>query len=128
MAGKVYIYVDGESHFVRSAACWARLSGGKPLDAITQDARRIEGLGHPRRGPRYTVLPKAKLFWDAHSPSGFASDIYRAVYFTSSTGDDNELHEIRVAIRGIGFEPQVVKEPKNLADQRANLLNNPICA
>ncbi len=42
----------------------------------------------------------------------------RAVYFTSFAGGDVDLHEVRTFIRSQGFEPQVIKETSQLADQR----------
>jgi uncharacterized LabA/DUF88 family protein len=83
---------------------------------------------YPPDNPRYRLDRRAKFFWDVCSPRyghNYFHDkrIGRAVYFTSSTGDDDEMHEVRKLIRKHGFEPQVIWEPKQLAEQRARLLN-----
>jgi hypothetical protein len=44
-----------------------------------------------------------------------------AVYFTSASGDSNQIHSGRVKIRQNGFEPQISEEHRTLADQRANV-------
>jgi uncharacterized LabA/DUF88 family protein len=73
---------------------------------------------------RFGWNPELLLFWDCMFLHGLglgdraADCVSRVVYVTSSAGDDNKLHDARVAIRGIGFEPIVVDEQKQLHRQR----------
>jgi uncharacterized LabA/DUF88 family protein len=120
------IYVDGESHFVRSENCWRKIHGEK---SFLED---IEYIDPGRRcsnifwGPTLTVNSEAIFFWDSSFAGLHKTQrhyvIGRAIYFTACTGDDNAGHRLRVFIRKQDFEPQVIIELKKLADQRANLL------
>jgi uncharacterized LabA/DUF88 family protein len=121
------IYVDGESHFLRSEACLKDAKGeGAVLEALTAEDN-WQG-GYPLTpGARIRVDRKGKFFWDKYFIRPVGSHFHdtrvgRAVYFTSSTGGEGEIHKVRTSIRNHAFEPQVIWERKNLADQRANLL------
>lgn len=123
-----YVYVDGESHFHRSKDHWQRLHGDDAqLQAIFADTSSAL-ISFPVGGKRIRVIDQANFFWDTSlakysggrdHPQG---TVHRAIYFTSVTGGDDVLHEVRVQIRSNMFEPQVIQEYKKLADQRANLL------
>jgi uncharacterized LabA/DUF88 family protein len=121
------IYVDGESHFLRTEACFKDVAGGHAqLEDVTPDQNFGEAHLYPRGPVRFRLERRAMFFWDATFPRFMGyhfhdNRIGRAVYFTSSVGGDEELHEVRTSIRKHGFEPLVIREHKKLADQRTNL-------
>jgi uncharacterized LabA/DUF88 family protein len=131
MNPQLYVYVDGESHFIRSERCWQRINDKQVSLELIQPNQNTGHLyfTYPPNCPRIGIVRNVKFFWDAefvlpilaqdHRPT-----VARAVYFTSMTGGDDLIHEAQVAIRSRGFEPQVIQELKTLADQRANLLNS----
>jgi len=125
------VYVDGESHFIRSQECWKRIHGGS-LEEITNYVP-VFGSVIPAHqqvlfGPPPSVHHGAKFFWDSRFAALAQTRrdyfIGRGVYFTACTGDENSAHQLRLFIRQQDFEPQVILELKKLADQRANLLNS----
>ncbi len=127
---KTYVYVDGESHFIQSDACWKKLHGEETgLEAIVDPGIR-DGLHYPNAiNPAIRLYPRAKFFWDANYPNlirpPFAlQQVLGAVYYTDFSGNDAELQESRVFIRKQGFDPQVIKERSQLAKQRENRLKN----
>src|SRR4051812_11652288 len=68
MAMRAYLYVDGESHFRRSAACLDKLWPGATLDKI-QPEERGSGQLAPFRQPGSSnlgVYPDAQFFWDGY--------------------------------------------------------------
>jgi uncharacterized LabA/DUF88 family protein len=115
------IYIDGESHYIRSEQCWKSKHGE---NADLGDATH-KGTS---AGQVATVhIQKARFFWDNlihinHAKVGLRSKAEKLVYFTSLAGDDDEVHSIRVQIRGHGFEPLVLKEPVTLANRRKLVL------
>ena len=132
----LYLYVDGESHFVRTSETWKLLYPNADINSIVTPASpslpaRILPIGGIEN-PRVRVHAAAHYFWDSqllhwmqgrhpwpgNSPLRISS---RAVYFTSFTGNDADLHAAKVFIREGGFEPQVIHEHKKLKDQRENL-------
>lgn len=125
----VYIYVDGESHFCRSEAAWKKLKGEKAnLEMIEPRSAPSPMECWPYGKRRTLIVRQANFFWDTHvtpflGVSQVNDTVARAVYFTSCTGGDDVLHEQRVALRSHGFEPQIISERKQLADQRANLVD-----
>jgi uncharacterized LabA/DUF88 family protein len=111
MADRTYVYIDGESHFVRSENAWRKING----DDACLGRLRYTGDNNSR-----TVLfvPKAKVFWTRRmTPAAFQS-----MYFTSAVVDDPALYQIQLQLKDFGLEPFVVKEQKKLAKQRENAL------
>jgi uncharacterized LabA/DUF88 family protein len=70
-------------------------------------------------------MPKAHVWWDAMllltAYEGHLPEFDRAVYFTSLSGTEAELHQARVFLRESGFEPEIVLEPADLKKGRENL-------
>jgi uncharacterized LabA/DUF88 family protein len=129
MNPQLYIYVDGESHFIRSEECWKWLHGDQAqLESVVAECHGVAWLLYPMELPRIRIERKASFFWDTQFITNFLDrtqrpTVARAVYFTSMTAGQDLIHEAQVAIRSHGFEPQVISELKKLSDQRANLLN-----
>jgi uncharacterized LabA/DUF88 family protein len=124
---RIYLYVDGESHFCTAEKCWKNLHG--------QD-KNLSSLDYPkgdtaRMSHQIALYEPAKFFWDPSVPpkifnrffnTDYSRMIERKVYFTSFTGTETGLHDAQVKIREAGFEPDVVREVKDLAQQRQNQL------
>jgi uncharacterized LabA/DUF88 family protein len=124
---RVYVYVDGESHFVRSAALWQKLYGdGAELSQIISPDPGIGSCAYPDTEKPYPrIEARAKFFWDTRysqwAPSPFhGHSVDGAVYFTTYSGDDDGYHGVCVYIRGQRFDPQVTKEPSDLSKRRKN--------
>ena len=113
MAERTYVYVDGESHFIRSQAAWRAIHGA---DAQLEQLRYID----PPDDALILVKPKAKLFWTRKMNPG--AD--RAIYFTAATCDEDKMHEYKVLLRSFDLEPYIVKEPRDLAEGRKNVLRH----
>jgi uncharacterized LabA/DUF88 family protein len=129
MNPQLYVYVDGESHFIRSERCWQRIHGDQAQLELIDSPPNVGSSCYPEEGSRIRIERRVKFFWDIYFVAGIMEQarhptVARAIYFTSMTGGDDLIHEARVAIRRHGFEPQVIPELKTLADQRANLLNS----
>jgi uncharacterized LabA/DUF88 family protein len=109
MADRIYVFIDGESHFHRSECAWRRIHGN---DASLE---RLKYIGEMKN----LVLAdaKAKVFWTRKLSPG--AD--RTYYFTSTFGDSAAHHEIQKRLREFGLESHVVLERKVLRDQRENL-------
>jgi uncharacterized LabA/DUF88 family protein len=139
-----YLYIDGESHYIRSRKCWKSLHGEdaelNEVDYTGQHSDRPDflpefsqfyGRVDYRRKLLY-VDSKVKFFFDASDgfrsvTPGFGAGFggfERAVYFTSFSGDDDELYKKQVMIRELGLEPHIVHEDRQHADQRENTLAN----
>lgn len=111
MADRTFVYVDGESHFIRSENAWRKLHGQEAcLDRVRYIGQTDDRL--------ILVDSKAKVFWTRKMNPG----VHRAYYFTSAAGDEPALHTIRVAIRSFDLEPIVLPERSQLAKQRRNVL------
>lgn len=125
---KIYLFIDAENHFLRSTATAEEIIGSpKAARALSEVKMRVPGIrGFPDsiNGERFGWNPELQLFWDCDLLSGgglltgLGAYIARAIYTFSCTGDDDKAHEMRVQIRNYGFEPIVVREPKNLLQQR----------
>jgi NYN domain len=125
---KVYVYVDGESHFIRSEDRWKKLHGEEadlktvaPIDPI------LTAYSYPVGLPPIRLDRRMKFFWDTYIPHLLRPPlgpwpIGGAIYFTDFSGDDNEMHDVRVALRKNAFEPQVIRERNALAKHRDNRL------
>jgi hypothetical protein len=111
MSGRRFVYIDGESHYIRSENAWRQLHG---KDACLARLRHVN-QGDDRM---VLVLPEAKVFWTRR----MNPNVLRATYFTSASGDEPAMHKLRVALRDFGLEPSIVKETKELRSQRQNLL------
>lgn len=105
-----YVYVDGESHYIRSEHAWRQLHGAK---ACLEHLRYVNQSDHRL----LLVLPKAKVFWTRR----MNPNVSRTIYFTSAIGDDAALHELMLSLRNFDIEPSIVKERKELRSQRDNL-------
>ncbi|APW63201.1 hypothetical protein [Paludisphaera borealis] len=71
-----YLYVDGESHFIRSQEAWKQIHGDQAL----LEQLRYKGESDSRL---ILVQPRAKVFWTRKmNPS-----VKRAVYVTAMSGD-----------------------------------------
>lgn len=127
-----YVYVDGESLFIRTKERWQKLHGEQAtMDTLKEgnDLPPIYNHAHRTNLTRMFLDEDGKFFWDtgllglfeSHSHSRYAL-IDRAVYFTSYSGDQQKLHQLKLYIRSAGFEPQVVSELKRLSDRRENSL------
>lgn len=120
-----YLYVDGESHFIRSRECWKKLHGtDAELEEATCNTVVTGGLLSGRQN--LAVNYKSKFFWApiiaSYSWTYESFNISRAVYFTSFSGMPDELHRVKVEIRESGFEPYVIPESSKLAKQRESTL------
>jgi len=111
MTDRNFVYVDGESHFIRSENAWRSLHGD---DACLGQLRYV---GQPD-DRLILFLPKAKVFWTRKMSPG----AQRSIYFTAVAGDDVARHEINVSLRDFGVEPAVVAEVGTLAKHRSNVL------
>lgn len=111
MTDRTFVYIDGESHFIRSENAWRSLHGPEAsLDCIRYVGQPDERL--------VLVLPKAKVFWTRK----MNPDVKRAIYFTAGFGDAASLHEIKVKLRAFDLEPSIIPERRDLALQRQNVL------
>ncbi|MCC6676057.1 MAG: NYN domain-containing protein [Phycisphaerales bacterium] len=123
-----YVYVDGESLFVRTEKAWQGLHGsGAGLDTMAAgtDLPPKYKHAHQTDPSRLFLHQDGKFFWDtaflglfySHSHAQY-NLIDRAVYFTSFSGSSDDLYALNKYIRSAGFEPHVVHEPRTLADRR----------
>jgi uncharacterized LabA/DUF88 family protein len=125
---KAYLFVDAENHFLRATAVAAEIIGSpKAAPAMARAKTRVDGIiGFPEHidNERFGWNPELQLFWDCEVLSArrlmteLGASVARAIYACSCTGDDDKAHEMRVQLRNYGFEPIVVREPKNLRQQR----------
>ncbi len=101
MSDRRFVYIDGESHFIRSDNAWRQLHG---CDA-SLDRLRYANQGDDRM---VLVLPEAKVFWTRR----MNPNVLRATYFTSASGDEPAIHKLKVTLRDFGLEPSIVKGQK----------------
>jgi uncharacterized LabA/DUF88 family protein len=106
MPDRIYVYIDGESHFHRSECAWQGIHGS---EASLEQVRYV-------REPADLVFveSKAKVFWTRRLSPG--AD--RAYYFSSTFGDPAAHHDIQKRLRQFGLESQIVLEHKSHWDQR----------
>ena len=129
---RIYAYVDGESHYERSAALWKKLHGAEAglTDIETPNPERDSTCSYPDvNTPTIRVIHRSKFFWDASYPLllpyPFSRQVIdRAMYFTSLAGDQDIYHSACVEIRKHRFEPQIVLEVKQLAARRTHTVAN----
>jgi uncharacterized LabA/DUF88 family protein len=127
---RVHAYVDGENHWIRSEDCWKKIHG--PEAELDDIAHHVEGMGsaaYPdNRKPFIRLDRKGKFLWDTGYYNAVQETPFRdrfldgAVYYTAFSGNDTDLHAVRVFIRRNGFDPQVIKERSQLAKQRENYI------
>jgi uncharacterized LabA/DUF88 family protein len=107
MGDRTFVYVDGESHFIRSQDAWRKLHGQHTgLDHLRYIGQTDDRL--------ILVDSRAKVFWTRKMNPG----VHRAYYFTSAVGDEGALHKIKVTLRGFDLEPIVLPERSQAARQR----------
>lgn len=111
MSDRRFVYIDGESHYIRSEHAWRQLHGDDACLERLRDANQADDR-------MVLVLPQAKVFWTRR----MNPDVHRATYFTAASGDETEMHRLSVALRDFGLEPSIVKEAKELRSRRQNLL------
>lgn len=111
MPDRSCVYIDGESHYIRSEKKWQKLHGA----SASLEQLRYKGDTSDKL---ILVIPKAKVFWTRRMNPG----VTRTVYFSAVTCDEPELHQVKRKLRDFGSESAIFKEPKNLACQRAQLL------
>lgn len=113
MGDRTYVYIDGESHFIRSQEAWRDLHG---KDAQLEQLRYIDQPDEAL----VLVEPRAHVFWTRKMNPG----VDRAIYFTSAACDEKTMHKYKVRLRRFDLDPHIVKEPKKLANGRKNVLGN----
>lgn len=113
MADRIIVYIDGESHYIRTERAWWELHG---KDA-SLECLRYTGHTDDRM---VLVRPKATVFWSRRMSAGAS----RSVYFTSTVTDAPTLHQIKVDLRNFDLEPHVVLEKKQAAERRQNKLRD----
>ena len=125
---RVVVYVDGESHFIRTHSAVRKHFGAVSLDAVTSKLTGIGSAAFPDVAAPYVRCEVGpKFFWDTYypflAPRPFNSPhITGGVYFTSASGDDQTYHSACVSIRKHGFEPRVTRERSQLQTQRTHRL------
>jgi hypothetical protein len=97
-----YVYIDGESHFIRSRECWKTLHGEEAeleniKHFITKSAA-TQCYPDPHN-PLIQLKPRSKFFWDKNYPCLLPSPfslrrIDGAAYFTDFAGDDGDHHDV----------------------------------
>jgi hypothetical protein len=113
MKGKrFYVYIDGESHYIRNEAKAKKLSGFTTLGKIQR-----AGQGHDVK-----ARDDCHFFWDSEYLAPGMPIPDRMVYFTAFTGNDNGLHDANVYLRSLHFEPFIIKEEKNMRERRKTML------
>lgn len=127
---KTYIFVDAENHFLRATAVAQEIIGSPKAARAMSEAktrvRAIRGFPDHINGERFGWNPELQLFWDCELLSGgglltdLGARVARAIYACACTGDEDKAHEMRVQLRNYGFEPIVVREPKNLRQKRVD--------
>jgi uncharacterized LabA/DUF88 family protein len=110
MSDRRYVYIDGESHYIRSENAWRQLHGEEAC------LERLRYVNQPD-DRMVLVLPEAKVFWTRR----MNPNVLRATYFTSASGDEPARHQIMVTLREFGLEPSIVQERSGLRAQRQNV-------
>jgi uncharacterized LabA/DUF88 family protein len=126
---RTYLYVDGESHFIRSQESWKTLYTKRATSLEELAATNPSDIDAPYRHlrfrqeypSRFAIQMDAKFYWDKSAlcyvgpPASIPS---RAVYVTSCRNDGTTPHQTRTFIRQAGFEPVVLEERSSLQRQR----------
>jgi uncharacterized LabA/DUF88 family protein len=127
---KTYLFIDAENHFLRATAVAEEIIGSPNAACAMSKAklrlRPISGFPDDINGERFGWDPEIQLFWDCELLSrgslliDLQANVARAIYACACTGDEDKAHEMRVRLRNYGFEPLVVREPKNLRQKRVD--------
>jgi len=113
MTNRTFVYIDGESHFIRSQNAWRQLHGDNAsLEHLRCNAKTDNGL--------VLVDLKAKIFWTRQ----MCPEAHRSYYFTSLSGDTTALFDVQVALRNFDLDPMVLPEHGQRAKQRQNQLTS----
>jgi len=109
MADRISVYIDGESHFIRTERAWSTLHGnGATLGCLRYKDQTDDRL--------VLFVPRANVFWTRK----FSAGASRSVYFTAAVADAQGLHQIKVDLRNFDLEPNVILEKKQAAERRWN--------
>jgi uncharacterized LabA/DUF88 family protein len=108
----LYVYVDGESHYTRNVAKMKEKFGP---DVDLSKVRTRTGV---------YVKHECVFFWDREYNSLYAPpQPFRMVYFAAYTGEHDNIHALSEYVRGVkGFEPQLIKEDKDIRKRRKEQL------
>ena len=111
---RIYVYVDGESHYIRNEDKAKKLEGFTSLG-------RVQRTGNSQ-GHDLAVRDDCHFIWD----SEYLQQLYpdRRVYFTAYTGNDAGFHDAHVFLRQKQFEPFIIKEDKGLRERRKSKLTD----
>jgi len=115
----VYLYVDGESHYIGTEKCWERLHPGMGLERLRVKDEYCHATGF-LMVPRIRLHHESSFFWDAQLTSWLHSNdyyVHRPVYVTSIRNDATIEHEAAKYIRDTGFEPVLIREDKEKRKQ-----------
>lgn len=112
MPDRVFVYVDGESHYIQSERAWKRLHGPDACLARL----RYTGTTDDRL---VLVNEDARVFWSRRMSPG----VVRATYFTAVSPDPQTIHYVKMSLRRFDVDPFVIEERRQLADRREYLLS-----
>jgi uncharacterized LabA/DUF88 family protein len=122
---RLAVYVDGESHFHRSEARFAKSEVKlDDLPSMRIETRNPYLVSCPSAtGARFLVRRDCKLFWDSTclywcTLQSRNAEEPAVIYFTAFSGDPDALHSTRAFLRQKGFEPVVLPEPRSKAKRR----------
>ena len=120
----VYVYVDGESNYIRTETAFRRKHGEHAVfaQAVFAYPTGTEG-SYPDPGPVLRHRADIQFFWDTSYGRMLRGPIEceriaKVYYFGSIQGDDDFLHDAAVHMRANGCTPMLVRELKPLADRR----------
>jgi uncharacterized LabA/DUF88 family protein len=115
---RLYVYVDGESHYSRTEAKAKATYGCASLEEL----KRVESsVGVPSL---VATRSDCKFFWDTAYFGPASPTPHRRYYFTAFTGGDIDLLGAKDFVRSKGFDPEIIKEPKDLRERRKGQLTN----
>jgi|SRR5579883_614247 len=109
---KLYVYVDGESHYMRARESCLQAFG---------DVGAMDKLRSNLPMARAVVKHECQFFWDAGYLYTVRPD--KVYYFTSVvTGSENDLHDYHVFLRTRGnVEPYIIHEKSQLQKRREDI-------
>jgi uncharacterized LabA/DUF88 family protein len=113
MTERIFVYVDGESHFIRTEKAWCGIHG--PTAGLEQ----LQLVGD-KDNSNVLAIPDAKIFWTRKMSAG----VHRATYFTSVVTNQSGMHDIKLKLRAFDLEPHVLLESKPLQERRQNILRD----
>jgi uncharacterized LabA/DUF88 family protein len=117
MNGKrFYVYIDGESHYIRNE------DKAKKLDGFTT-LSKVQRVGNSQ-GQDVKVRDDCHFFWDSEYLAPLMPMPDRMVYFTAFTGNNDVLQNAHVFLRSLHFEPFIIKEDKAMKVRRKSNLTD----